>query len=113
MTHEEKFQRSQQQAEVLKSIQTMVMILDVEHLREALKEMRSQNSFRDSALILSPNPIFQMAMNELNELKTKQLSLYVQLADNLRAIANEESKVRQAREQSNDLSRLFGTFPNR
>lgn len=100
-------EKSEEQANILKSIQTLILILDVDYLREALKEMKDQTSFRESALILSPQPMRTMRDNDLRRLKDRQLELYIQLADNLKAIITEQGKI-VTDPNIEQLNKLFG-----
>ena len=104
LTHEQ----SVKQAEILKRIQDAMKELDVDYLQEAITQMNDSNSFREAGLIMAPNPSMQMAKNDLNAIKLKQLRLYVDAAMNLQEIAVAEIKVHASHSNSDILRNIFG-----
>jgi hypothetical protein len=101
-------EQSAVQAMYLIQVQTWLQQLDYDYLSECAKKMREENSFRESAVILSPNPVGQMSRNDLNRLKTRQLELILEAAQNLDKIKEAEETVNERSDQEQMLAKLFG-----
>src|SRR5690606_16568630 len=64
---EQSIERSEEQADIIKSIAIPIMLLDVEYCKQAAKDMRDQASRQESMAIL--NPSYPQAKNDILRLK--------------------------------------------
>lgn len=99
--------KSVEQAELLAPLNFTIMALDKEYLAEWIEAFDKQNSFNESALILHPNPRRQMALNDLNRVKAKQLRLILQLRENLEKLIDVEGKVKSVEQHTELMNKLF------
>lgn len=87
------YEQSVVEAKKIKKLQEIAIQLDVEFLKTALVDMRSQHSHRDAMAILNPNPFTHNAKQDLDAAKIKQLELYIELAENTKEIIDKEIEV--------------------
>jgi hypothetical protein len=59
-------EKSQEQADIIEEIKSHLVRLDIDYLKEFIKTFDDHNSFRESAVILSPNVHVQTAKNDYN-----------------------------------------------
>lgn len=100
-------EKSQEQADIITQMQGLALMLDLEYLEQAYKEMKDAHSWRDSAMILSPNPRLTMDKQDLESVKLEQLKCYLELAKNTKALLEAEMDFARKRFNSNKLEDLF------
>jgi hypothetical protein len=110
MSQEPNFEKSTQQAAIIKPIMNLVSQLDVEYLTMAHKKMKEAHSFRDSVMILNPNPLTHMEKQELAAAETKQLELMLKLAKNYQVIKDKTIELHEANNNVQKLNKMFGNF---
>lgn len=101
------YEKSLIEAEIIKKINSSIVDLDTEYLTEALTRMKDAHSFRESAAILNPSPHTHHENQALNAAKLKQLELLIELALNAKTIIDCEKKLRNAKDNSDKLKKLF------
>lgn len=99
--------KSEEQAEILKRLQSVLLELDAEYLEGALEQMTANHSLRESAMVLDPNPHTAVERSELERLKLQQLRLYLDARKTIDEIHFAELKVLTARKNENTLRNLF------
>lgn len=100
-------EKSEEQAIVLKKITELTRELDIVYLEEALKAMKKNHSFRESAAVLNPNPFIHHEQQELNEIKIDQLECFLRIAKNIEKIMKAGIELGFAKQSSNQLAELF------
>ena len=101
-------EQSIESAKPIKEMAELARKLDVEYLTECVKQMKEQHSFRESAMVLNPNPFTAMEHGDLEAAKIKGLELMIALAENQNIIFEKTVALQRAKMQSNDLSKMFG-----
>lgn len=101
-------EKSEEQAAILRQMQAYSLMLDSEYLEQCYNEMKSAHSWRDSAMILSPNPVATMDKQELEAIKLKQLKCYLDLANNTKALIESEKAFAEKKAGHRKLEELFG-----
>lgn len=107
MSRELTTEQSEQQGEILKRLQAVLLELDAEYLEGALDQMETNHSFKQSAMILDPNPFSVIERGELEALKLKQLRYYLDARKTIDEIHVAEIKVLTAKQSENKLRNLF------
>jgi len=102
------FEKSLEEAKTIRQISFLSLQLDIEYLTEALKQMKEQHSFRDSAMILNPHPHVHNEMQDLTAAKIRQLELFIEIAKYSHTIQECETKLIKAKESDSELSKIFG-----
>jgi len=101
-------EKSTEEAKKITDVLTIIRTLDLEYLKVAMEDMNKNHAFKENASILSPNPVLQLDLNELEAVKLKTLKLLLDLAQNQEDIKAATLKFEQAKRNSRDLSRMFG-----
>lgn len=96
------------EAAKLKFLQLEVVNLDVELLKKALAEMKEDHCRKDSLMIFNPRPMLHSAKQDLDAAKIKQLSLWIELAENSKEIIAAERNLIQAKQNENQINQMFG-----
>ena len=95
-------------AKPIKEIAELARKLDVEYLTKCVEEMKKNHSFRDAAMVLNPNPHIAIESQDLDAAKIKGLELMIGLAKNQKDILDATIKLHMAKENSNQLAKMFG-----
>lgn len=82
-------------------------LLDVDILKEAAKTLRENLNHRSAIMVLTPNPRMQMAKDQLDSAKVKQLELYIALAEHIQIIGQCEKAIGVTEANDDILSNLF------
>lgn len=101
-------EKSEEQALIIKQLQDNVLLLDIDYLTECLTKMEKNLSFKESALILDPNPGTVFERHSLESTKLRQLALYLELAKNSQEILKGEGSVLKAKVHENTMRNIFG-----
>jgi len=101
-------QESVDAAKPVGAINKLAFTLNVEYLTEALKQMKAQHSFRESAAVLNPNPFTLHEKHDLEAAKLEQLELMLKLANNAKNIAILTGKLNIATMREAELKEVFG-----
>lgn len=101
-------ERSVHAAIPLRVMSEQCLLLDVEYLTDALKALKEQHNFRDSAAILSPSPLTHNDRQELDAAKIKQLELFLELAGQLKEIIRLQNNLSKVTENEAMLKSMFG-----
>lgn len=102
------YEKSLEAAKPVKEMAELARTLDVEYLTDALNAMKENHSFRDSAMILNPNPHTAIEQQELNAAKIEGLELMLKLAKNQEKILSLTVKLEGAKRNSQELAKMFG-----
>lgn len=101
-------EKSNEMAKTVKEIAELARTLDIEYLTECLTKMKDAHSFRESAMILSPNPHTIIESQKLNLEKIEAIKLILELAKNQNAIYNATFNLIKAERNSNRAASIFG-----
>ncbi len=74
-------EKSEQLAVTINIIKTYLLTLDVDYLKEWITKFKEDISFKESAVILAPNPAMQMEKNDYNRTVLVFAQLLVNLAE--------------------------------
>lgn len=102
---EKSFEKSEAQADIIRSIQMEVMVLDVEYCREISKDMMEQASRQETMAIL--NPSHPQAKNDILRMKATALSTLCDYVDTLRRISEMERELKSAEGAQAEIKKLF------
>ena len=102
------YEETVEAAKPIKEMAELARTLNVDYLTECLEQMKSQHSFRDSAMILSPSPFTVMEQQDLDKAKIKGLDLMLQLAKNQNEIFEATVRLARAKGSADKLAGIFG-----
>lgn len=103
-------EKSEHEAEILKSIQEKVAMLDSEYLESALKEMRETHSMRDAMAVLNPNPFTHNEQQDLNEAKLDLFELILKMKEGMVKVSICHVKLMRAKGQEKEMGNMFGNI---
>lgn len=92
----------------LKIIVEAVEKIEVSTLEEAYEKMRSQHSFRESAMVLSPNPFTAIDVSNLEASKLKTMKLILELRKNRDEVKQLTMLLAVAKSNESKLGEIFG-----
>lgn len=107
-TGEFSLEKSIEAAKPVGQINKLAFTLDVGYLTKALREMKKNHEWRESAAILNPNPFTHNEKQDLEAAKLKQLELMLELAKNAKNIATLTGKLNLAILKEEELKEVFG-----
>lgn len=102
------YEESVEAARPIKAIAELSRTLNVEYLRECVSQMKDGHSFRESAMILNSSPFTAIEQGDLEAAKIKGLELMIELAENQNEILKKTIQLSKAKNNSAELSRMFG-----
>lgn len=88
-------------------LQPILLSIDFDFLKVALKDMTEQHNRRESMAVLNPQPFLHAAQQELEEAKLEQLRLYIAIGDNLKALREAQGNLNKATAGQNSLRQFF------
>lgn len=102
---EKTFEKSEEQAEIIKMIAFQILMLDVEYCREAAKDMSNQVIRQESMAVLNPN--YPHIKNDILRTQAKALMHLCDYVDTLKEVEKLNAKLASEEQIRNDISKLF------
>jgi len=99
------FEKSKEQADIIKTIAIIAHGLDLEYLKEGAKQLRQQGSFQNSISILSYKD--HSKKTELLLLQAKALNSLCEYIENLKEIDRHKKSMANWDAQQDEINNLF------
>ena len=102
---EKTFEKSEEQAEIIKMIALPVMMLDIKYCKEAAKDMMQQASRQESMMVLNPN--HPQIKNDILRKQGEALRLLAQYAESIKEIQRLKSELSKEQETRERINKMF------
>jgi hypothetical protein len=104
-TMEKSVEKSEQQAEIIKTIAIQIYFLDVEYCREAANDMCNQANRQESMAVLNPN--HPQIKNDILRTQGKALLLLCEYVNTLKEVEKLKLQLNNENKNRDEIARMF------
>ena len=102
---EKSVEKSEQQAEIIKSIAIQIYFLDVDYCREAANDMCNQANRQESMAVLNPN--HPQVKNDILRMQGKALLLLCEYVNTLKEVEKLKLQLNNENKTRDEIARMF------